>query len=336
MKICKRTLEKFSNDNTLDLFSQQSKIYVFNLESKTARTLTDIHLLTSLENNDVLLMPEGNEELLALPCPKKVSASDIKPICLKSAQRQVFGKLIFSVKLSKDNLSIWYNDERIYEEPIFLMLSASDEIEEEDLIFEDRIQYLFTILKSIYGNKAQLQFKQTYPTVNATKDLWLYFSEQLLPTLDECDYTLMRALKVMVSVVTIKEEQVDFMAYLSRDVESGDVIDILLKEYVRQCGISLGYRAAIWDSMMAVYSYFSPQFSQGALKHRIYFRAYLYLPDKLAHFDQNDAAMLKPLESISYQMELFINADEECKRALAIGLMCFSIVRDRSVEYLVI
>jgi len=328
MKICKSILEKFHKDNVLKLLLQHSKIYVFNLETKAIRILADNQMLTSLEESDVLLMPEDHEELLALPYPKEVSASDFKPICLKSAKRQVFGKLNFLVKLSKDELSIWCNNEKIYEEPLFLMLHACDDIEEEGVIFEDRIQYLFTILKGIYGNKAQLQCNQTYPTVNVTKDLWLYFSEQLLPTLDEHDYTLMRVLKVMLSVGATKEEQAAFMAYVSSDVLSGDVIDILLKEYVRQCRVSLGYRAAIWDCMMAVYSYFLPELSQCVLKHRIYFRAYLYLPDQLAHFDQNDSVMLKPLESISYQMALFINADAECKRALAIGLMCFSIVRE--------
>jgi hypothetical protein len=122
------------------------------------------------------------------------------------------------------------------------------------------------------------------------------------------------------------------MEYVSSDVVSGDVIDILLKEYDRYCGFSKGYRAAIWDSMIAVYSYYSPEFSQGALKHRIYFSAYHCLPDKLAHFDQNDLVMLTPLESMSYQMELFINANEECKRELAIGLICFSIVCESSAE----
>jgi len=327
MKICKDTLEKFRKDNTLKTFNQHSNIYVFNIDSKTMRLFANNQMLTSLGESDVLLMPEDNEALLELPFPKEVAASDFKPICLKSVNRQVFGKLYFSVKLSKNELSIWFNDAKVYEEPLFLMLHASDDIEEDGLIFEDRINYLFSILKDIYGHKAQLQNKPTYPTVNATRDLWLYFSEQLLPILDMHDYSLMSALKVMLSVVVTREDQAAFMSYVSSEVVCGDVIDILLKEYDRQRGISFGYRAAIWDSMMAVYSYFLPQFSQDTLKHQLYLRAH-----RFAHFDQNDSIIMLPLESLSYQMKLFITADLECKRELAIGLMCFSIIHERSVR----
>ena len=143
----------------------------------------------------------------------------------------------------------------------------------------------------------------------------------------------MRALKVMLSVVATNEEQVAFIEYVSSDISNEDVIDHLLKEYDRQCGISLGNRAAIWDSVMAVYSYFSPKFAHDGMTYQVYLRAHMYLSSKRVHFDQNDVAMLNPLESMSYQMKLFINADRENKQALAVGLFCFAIVNDDWEEY---
>jgi len=236
-----------------------------------------------------------------------------------------FGKTLITRPNFVDhyNLSIWYNGERIYEEPIFFMLQDSDGVEGV-LIFDDRIQYLRTVLKDAYGKKAELPFESTYPTVSATKDLWFYFAEQILPVLEKRDYSLMSVLKVMLTFVAKEEDQVTFMNFVSSDVGSVmKVIDPLFNEYITYCGVSSGYRAAICDSMMAVYCYFSPQLSPGSTRARLYFKASLIQSGKFKHFILNDLAMMAPLESMSYQMQLFINADESCKRELALGLMCF-------------
>jgi len=75
-------------------------------------------------------------------------------------------------------------------------------------------------LKDIYGKKAKLQFESTYPTVSATKDLRVYFSEQIAPVLEKRDYSLINSLKVMLAVTAKKEDQLAFMEAVSSDVGS--------------------------------------------------------------------------------------------------------------------
>jgi len=324
MKIDKAILDNFHDDSILDAFFQQMKIYVYNSESNEIRLLNDIQMLTCLAESDLLLMPEDNEELLALPYPKKASASEFVPICLSSVKRQVFGRLNFTAKLSKEELSIWHNGEKIYEEPRFLMLRDSDDIEEEGLIFDDRIQYLCAVLKGIYGKKAALQFESTYPTVSATRSLWVYFSEQIAPSIEKRDYSLMNALKVILAVTAKAEDRVAFIESVSSDVESvEDVIDTLFAEYIKYCGISKGYRTVLWDSMVAVYSYFKPELSHEAIQAMLheYFKS-----DQYQAFISYDSAIIAPLNSMNYLMQLFINADEGCKQELALGIICFAMI----------
>jgi len=323
MEICKTILDNFRDDSILDLFSQHLKIYVFNAENNHIRLLNDIQKLTCLAESELLLMPEEHEELLELPYPKKVAASMFMPICLRSDKQHVFGRLIFTAKISKEQLSIWHNGERIYEEPRFLMLQDSDE-DDEGAIFGNRIEYLRTVLKDVYGKKAKLEFESTYPTVSATKDLWVYFSEQITPVLEKRDYSLINSLKVMLAVIAKTEDQVAFMEAVSSDVGSvEEVIDTLFNEYIKYCGISKGYRTVIWDSMVAIYSYFKPELSHEAIQTVLdeHFKS-----DQFQYFISYDLAIITPLDSMNYQMQLFINANEGCKKAFALGLICFATI----------
>lgn len=179
-------------------------------------------------------------------------------------------------------------------------------------------------MKDIYGKKAKLQFESTYPTVSATKDLRVYFSEQIAPVLEKRDYSLINSLKVMLAVTAKKEDQLAFMEAVSSDVGSvEEVIDTLFNEYIKYCGVSKGYRTVIWDSMVAIYSYFKPELSHEAIQAMLdeHFKS-----DQFQHFMSYDLAIITQLDSMNYQMQLFINADEGCKKALALGLMCFATI----------
>jgi len=48
--------------------------------------------------------------------------------------------------------------------------------------------------------------------------------------------------------------------------------------------------------------------------------------EQFQHFRSYDSAIITPLDSMNYQMQLFINADEGCKKELALGLMCFAAI----------
>ena len=320
MKICKAILDNFRNDSILDLFFQHLKIYVFNMENNNIRLLDNIQMLTCLAKSDILLMPEDNEALLELPYPKKVTASMFMQPYLRSSKRHVFNRLIFIAKISNEKLSIWYNEERIYEEPIFLMLQGSVDVE-DGMIFDDRIEYLRTALKDVYGKKAILQCESTYPAISATKDLWFYFSEQIAPVLEKHGYSLINSLDVMLAVTAKAEDQAAFMAYVSSDVGSvEEVIDTLFNEYIKYCGVSKGYRTVIWDSMVAIYSYFKPKLSHEAIQAMLHEH---FKSDQFEHIISYDLAIITPLDSMNYQMQLFIRADECLKKALALGLICF-------------
>jgi len=327
MKIDKSRWDNFQNNSVLDAFAQHLNIYVFDSKSNHIRRIDDIHKLNDLAESDILLMPDTDETSLALSPPKKVAASDFKAICLKPAsKRQFFYRINFTAKLSKDALSIWYNNEKIYEEPIYLILHACDDIEDEGFIFEDRIQYLFSMLKGIYGSKAKLQCASSYPTVSATKDLWFYFSEQIAPALEQRGYNLTHTLKVMLDIAAKEDDQVAFMEYVSSDVESvEEVIDILFHEYVNYCSISKGYRTAIWDSMVGIYSYFNPELSHEGVLALLDAR---FKPKQFQHLASYDVAITTPLESMKDQIDLFIHADADCKTALAFGLICFCETMD--------
>lgn len=327
MEICKSTLDNFQDDSVLDAFAQHLNIDVFDSKKHHIRRVDDIRKLNDLAESDMLLMPAEHEALLALRPPKKVSASDFKPIYLNpDHQRQFFHRINFTVKLSKDDLSIWYDNEKIYDEPIYLMLRASDDMEEEAFIFENRIQYLFAILKGIYGSKAKLQCAASYPAVSATKDLWLYVSEQVAPALEQRGYSLTLTLKIMLTIAAKEKEQLAFMEAISSDVKSiEEMIDTLFQEYVNYCSISKGYRTAIWDSMVGIYSYFKPELSHEAILNLLDER---FTSKQCQHLMSYDLAITTPLESMKDQIDLFIHADADCKTALAFGLICFCETMD--------
>lgn len=325
MEICRTILDNFRNDRCLDSFFQDFKMYVFNTADNKITTLSDCNMLHCLAENDYLLMPGEDEKWLTLPYPKKALVSAFLPICSPPAKRHIFSRQSFTVEFSEHSLSILHSGQKVYEEPIFLMLEYSDESEEIDHpLFEDRLEYLRTMLNDVYGKKAGL--RSSYPTISVTKDLSVYFAEQITPILEQGSYSLLTSLKVMLAVTATAEEQSIFIATVSRNqVDIDEVIDVLFKEYIKYCSISLGYRTAVWDSMVAVYSYFKPQLPHETIMTMLDER---FKTDVNQQCMSYDIAIMAPFESLCYQLQLFLEADEGCKQELALGLMCSAITYD--------
>jgi len=64
-----------------------------------------------------------------------------------------------------------------------------------------------------------------------------------------------------------------------------------------------GRTQVIWDSMAAIYSYFKPELSHESIQAMLdeHFKL-----DQFQHFMSYDLAIITPLDSINYQMQLFI------------------------------
>ncbi|MDQ7003374.1 MAG: hypothetical protein Q9N02_11940 [Ghiorsea sp.] len=112
------------------------------------------------------------------------------------------------------------------------------------------------------------------------------------------------------------EQYASFLKLVSCDTIKVDVVmDTLLKAYTSLSCVSMGYRTAVWDCMVAVHAYVKPELEHEEIVALI-----------SRHLqDNSDIGVVSPSESLGYQVQLFLNADEGCKQAMALGLVCFAV-----------
>ncbi|MDQ7002375.1 MAG: hypothetical protein Q9N02_06770, partial [Ghiorsea sp.] len=119
MKISKIILEKLKDNNVAYLFFQQFQAYAFDSERNCIHALNSTNMLHQLGNQDYLLMPDMDNQLLQLPFPYDVPLAKFKPLESLDARSKIFGKLHFEAVFSQEALSLFYNGQKVYEEPVF-------------------------------------------------------------------------------------------------------------------------------------------------------------------------------------------------------------------------
>lgn len=331
MKSIHDILNKLQSESDLHPISYQVNIYTFDIDRNEFSELETFDAMHDLKASEYLVISEEGLELEDCLLPHATDASAFLPLDSKLIAKDFFSRMVFTTSLTENTLVISYMGSKVYEEPLFLSLYVEDEAKDCDgEIFRNRIDYLQGVLKEVYGSKAKLQSRVSYPSMRVTKEPLELFAELIDGSLCEIPQeSLPKFFSLMLKFALTLEERNQFNHWVSEIPSEADaLIEMVSAAYEEQCGVSLGFRSAIWDSMLAVSLYFKPELSYeeavSALSKT--------LDAKAGEQETYDIAPLSISESMLSQIQWYKQCEEHYKRPLAVGLLCFVSVHDAMIR----
>jgi len=274
----------------------------------------------------VCLDDPDEEEPLNRPHPRPIEVSRFKKLDQAELERAMrFNTLIFRTKVANGHFVISYRKKKVYEEPVYLLFECDDEPDEhlaESVFFEDRMESVYAALQKVYGDMARFGSGAGYPAIQ-TQDIATWLNEQLENSFDDHRDDLSAALKLLLQAARDTSALDDFIGMVSKPIDDVDaVVDALFLEYINFCNISAGYRTALWDGMVAVYQYFSPDMEYDALIERIQKR---FEQDEFKEYREYDIVITSAVSTMILLNNLFREQTTACRRELAIAMLCFGL-----------
>ena len=327
MKSIHDILNKLQDEGDLVSCFSQANIYTFDTDRGEFSKFEDFDALHELKANKYLVITEENLELENFLLPHVADISDFLPLDSNLEAKDFFNRMVFTIALTENTLVISYMGSKVYEEPLFLSLYVEDEAQDSDgEVFRNRFDYLQGVLKEVYGSKAKLQSSVSYPSMRVTKNPLELFAEHIDGHWGEISQeNLPKFFRLMLKFALTLEERNRFNHWGSEIASEADVlIETLSAAYAAQCGVSLGFRSAIWDSMLAVSLYFKPELSY----EEVVYALSKALNAKIGEQAMYDIVPLSIAESMINQIQLYKQSEQSYKQALAISLVCFVSVHD--------
>ncbi len=300
---------------------------VFNLKSGqfTRQTIHDV--LHPQDADDVVCLCDPGIQPGSRPYPQPVDMSRFRKLNQDELKKGFhFNNLTFESDCSGGMLTIFYKNEPVYEEPVYLQLHCDDDEPDEQLeasaFFENRMNTLHAALKTVYGKTARLECRTGYPVIRVTQDIADWLNDQIEDSFDDHRDNLLAALKLLLQAGDASALD-NFIGMVSDPVDDVDaVVDALFPEYINFCDISAGYRTALWDGMVAVYQYFSPNMEYDALIERIQKR---FEQDEFREFKEYDIAITSAASTMILLNHILRDPTIACRRELAIAMLCFAL-----------
>jgi len=188
------------------------------------------------------------------------------------------------------------------------------------------MESVYDALQKAYGDMARLGSGAGYPAIQ-TQDIATWLDEHLENSFDDHRDDLPAALKLLLQAVGDTTVLDDFIGMVSKPIDDVDaVVDALFLEYINFCDISAGYRTALWDGMVAVYQYFSPDMEYDALIERIQKR---FEQDEFREFREYDIVITSAVSTMILLNHLFRDSSIACRRELTIAMLCFGVTYGR-------
>jgi len=317
----KSEAQKLLDGSDLNSMVKALNICAFNFQDLCLKKLPDLKSIRREMENRCLWLTDIGSAPFERPSPRSINLSDFRT--LEQAEIDAgfsFNKLKFNAVVTADSLVITYKDKPVYEEPIYLMLIDDSDDEtgfgSAEALFDDREDVIQKSLKEVYGKQARLKASNSYPVLEGTSDLDRFITDYL--NMDDLD--AVSALRLFLMLSSAKNQGELFIEHVSREWNSVDeIIDVLFREYINYCGISVGYRTCLWDSMVSVYQYCDADLDQDATVAMIEKR---FDCDEFEAYRDVDIGMTSVTESITYQWRLYQQAEGYLQQALAVGVLC--------------
>jgi len=330
MKIAREDIQGLMNADVDALPLTRAEPMTFNLKSGQFSRLKIHDLLGLHSEGDVVCLCEPGAQPLDRPHPQSIDISRFAKLDQRELERAVrFNTLIFRTAVVGDHFVISYKNEKVYEEPVYLLFECDDEPDEhlaESVFFEDRMDSIYAALQKVYGDLARFGSGAGYPAIQ-TQDIATWMDEQLGNTFDDHRDNLLAALKLLLQASENTSALDDFIGMVSTPVDDADaVVDALFLEYIKFCNISAGYRTALWDGMVAVYQYFRPDMEYDALIERIQKR---FEQDEFKAFREYDITITSAASTMILLNHLLRDTAITCHRELSIAMLCFGITYGR-------
>jgi len=322
MLICNTAVQKLQKDNDLDAPVKQMGICVFNYQERVLKKLSKTEEIRREIKKPCLWLSNVAPRFFHRPAPKAVEHGEFRKLDQAELEKGFsFNNLKFISKILDEKLVVTYKGNKVYEEPLYLMLYDENDEEDEEMdvgeasaFFDDRGDCIKRVLKEVYGKEAILT--GDYPALVGTSDFNQFLTEYLdLESLDA--FTL---LQLFLKLSTTQGQYDEFFEHVSHEWNSvEDVVDILFPEYKNYCGVSAGYRTCLWDSMVSVYKFFNADLEHDVIVEMIEKR---FDCDEFKSYKDYDIENTSMVESITYLWELYQEAEGKLKKALALGLLC--------------
>lgn len=331
MNIAKEDIQSLIAVDVGALALLHETVMVFNLKTSHFTRLKIPDLLRSRDADRVVCLCEPEDQPPERPHPQRIDMSRFRKLDQDELGKGFcLNNLTFALEFTGDHLVISYKNQKVYEEPIYLLCQCDDdeldERMEDSIFFEYRIGSLSKALKTVYGTTARLKPCAEYPAIRVTQDITGWFCEQLEASFDDHrDQQLLAVLKLLLSEAGEPPVFDDFIKMVSGSIEDVDaVVDALFREYIGYCGVSAGYRTSIWDGMVAVYQYFNKDIDYEELIALIEKR---FEQDEFKDFKDYDIIPTSVVSSIIFLNNLFRDNTMACRKELAIAMLCFSLTQ---------
>ncbi|WP_038250944.1 hypothetical protein [Ghiorsea bivora] len=331
MKSIHDIVNKLQDESDLVSIFSQTNIYTFDIDRSEFSKLETLDALHDLKASEYLVVTKEAFALKNCSLPHAADVTAFLPLDSKLIAKDFFNRMAFTADLTENTLVISYMGSKVYEEPLFLSLYVEDEAQDSDgEVFRNRFDYLQGVLKEVYGSKAKLQSSVSYPSMRVTKDPLELFAEHIDGHWGEISQeNLPKFFRLMLKFALTSEERNQFYHWVSDLPSKADaLIETLSAAYIGQCGVSLGFRSAIWDSMLAISLYFEPELSYEEAAPALA----KTLNAKAGEQEMYDIAPLSISESMLNQMQWCKQCGQTYKQALAIGLLCFVSVHDAMIS----
>jgi len=332
MMIAKEDIQRLMDADVGALPLAHDSVVVFNLKSGqfTRQTIHDV--LHSLDAEDVVCLCDAGNQPPERPHPRPIEMFRFRKLSQDELKKGFhFNNLTFESDCSSGMLTIFYKNEQVYEEPVYLQLHCDDDEPDEQLeaseFFENRMDNLHAALKTVYGNTARLECRTGYPVIRVTQDIAAWLNEQIESSFDDRRDNLLVVLKFLLQETGEPSALDDFIGMASSPVDDVDaVVDVLFQEYINHCAISAGYRTALWDGMVAVYQYFNRDMEYDALIDRIQKR---FEQDEFREFKEYDIAITSAASTMILLNHLLHDPAIAYRQELSIAMLCFGITYGR-------
>ena len=300
----------------------------FNFRTNKLTRLNIPGLLRSQDSDGVVCLCDPADQPLDRPPPSAIDISGFRKLNQDELGKGFhFNNLTFALEITGGNLVISYKNQKIYEEPVYLLFQCEDDEPDERMetlpFFEDRIGSLSVALKTAYGHTARLKSSATYPAIRVTQDITGWLCEQLESSPDGSSDDPLAVLKFLLTEAGDKSVLNDFIKMVSLPVDDVEtIVDTLFLEYIRYCGVSAGYRTSIWNGMVAVYQHFNGDLDDEKIIALIEKR---FEKNEFKEFQDYDIIPTSAVSTLIHLTDLFREEATDCRRELAIAMLCFGL-----------